>query len=295
MGRELKRVPLDFAWPLNKPWSGFINHHASAMIDCPHCENGYSPEYAALQKLWYSHLGGGFKPEMRGSTPYEPTDPKVREIIRRKISRGLDSVLFYGTGEDAVTREARRMCDLWNSAWSHHLNQQDVDALINSGRLMGFTHEWTHGKGWRKKRGKVVVTPKMVNDWSLEGIAHDCINCSIVLGAELKRRGQSSTCKHCKGHGYTWPDTASKRRYDRWKPTQPPKGDGYQLWETVSEGSPITPVFATPDELADWLVVNDDSVTRNQTREGWLRFINGPGWAPSLVVDGLGVRSGVEL
>jgi hypothetical protein len=29
----------------------------------------------------------------------------------------------------------------------------------------------------------------------------------------------------------------------------PPTGDGYQLWETTSEGSPISPVFATLDEL----------------------------------------------
>lgn len=32
----------------------------------------------------------------------------------------------------------------------------------------------------------------------------------------------------------------------------PPKGDGYQLWETTSEGSPISPVFATLDELCSW-------------------------------------------
>lgn len=30
---------------------------------------------------------------------------------------------------------------------------------------------------------------------------------------------------------------------------EPPTGDGFQLWETTSEGSPITPVFATLDEL----------------------------------------------
>ena len=27
MGREIKRVPLDFDWPLNKTWEGFLNPH----------------------------------------------------------------------------------------------------------------------------------------------------------------------------------------------------------------------------------------------------------------------------
>ena len=304
MGRELKRVPLDFAWPIDKIWHGFINHHADAQIKCPHCEGGYSPQYTKLHKMWYSHLGGGFTPEMRGSVPYLPTDPLVQAVIRRKLERtkhvdrgGYSYYSEFGrlTEQQTIDKEARRMCELWNSAWSHHLNQQDVAALIKGGRLMDFTHEWTQGKGWRKKRGKIVVTPKMVNDWSLEGMAHDCINCSMVLRAELKRLKQPYICAHCKGENHTWPDAASKRRYNRWKPTEPPKGDGYQIWENVSEGSPISPVFAKPEDLADWMIANDTSITRGSTRDQWLKFINGPGYAPSMIASpATGVVSGVE-
>lgn len=32
----------------------------------------------------------------------------------------------------------------------------------------------------------------------------------------------------------------------------PPKGEGYQLWNTTSEGSPASPVFPTLDELCAW-------------------------------------------
>lgn len=32
----------------------------------------------------------------------------------------------------------------------------------------------------------------------------------------------------------------------------PPVGEGYQLWETTSEGSPVSPVFQTMDELCEW-------------------------------------------
>lgn len=37
---------------------------------------------------------------------------------------------------------------------------------------------------------------------------------------------------------------------------EPPKGEGYQLWNTTSEGSPISPVFETLDKLCEWCEVN---------------------------------------
>lgn len=33
---------------------------------------------------------------------------------------------------------------------------------------------------------------------------------------------------------------------------EPPKGEGYQLWETTTEGSPLSPVFPSLEELCDW-------------------------------------------
>ncbi len=42
------------------------------------------------------------------------------------------------------------------------------------------------------------------------------------------------------------------KKRGRWQPTEPPTGEGYQLWETVSEGSPISPVFASTEALAAW-------------------------------------------
>ena len=43
-----------------------------------------------------------------------------------------------------------------------------------------------------------------------------------------------------------------KQQYEDWQETEPPAGDGYQLWENCSEGSPVSPVFATLDELCAW-------------------------------------------
>lgn len=45
--------------------------------------------------------------------------------------------------------------------------------------------------------------------------------------------------------------------YEKWfKSTEPPEGDGYQLWETTSEGSPQSPVFKTIDELCTYAAAN---------------------------------------
>lgn len=52
----------------------------------------------------------------------------------------------------------------------------------------------------------------------------------------------------------------------------PPKGEGYQLWETTSEGSPVSPVFATLDTLCEWCEGNatvfaDHKATRDQWKK----------------------------
>ena len=60
----------------------------------------------------------------------------------------------------------------------------------------------------------------------------------------------------------------------------PPKGQGYQLWETTSEGSPISPVFVTLDELCEWCEKNATVFANiHATKEEWkamlTRFENG--------------------
>lgn len=65
---------------------------------------------------------------------------------------------------------------------------------------------------------------------------------------------------------FDWPDGEVWKGYlisdgqcdeaDEWEHEEPPTGAGWQLWETTSEGSPISPVFASAEELADWCEVN---------------------------------------
>ena len=69
----------------------------------------------------------------------------------------------------------------------------------------------------------------------------------------------------------------------------------YQMYEDTTEGTPISPVFATPEELARWLADNVASAFAGQTAsyDAWLRVCLG-GFAPSAVMDAKGLRSGVE-
>lgn len=66
------------------------------------------------------------------------------------------------------------------------------------------------------------------------------------------------------------------------------------MYEDCSEGTPISPAFATPDELAHWLADNGASAFGSDTAtyEQWLAMCK-RGWAPSMVIDGAGARSGV--
>lgn len=74
----------------------------------------------------------------------------------------------------------------------------------------------------------------------------------------------------------------------------------YQMYEDTSEGTPISPVFASPEEVARWCADNGASAFGGQTAsyEHWLRVARG-GFAPSAVMvirpDGSGsLMSGVE-
>jgi len=288
MGREIRRVPLDFDWPLNKTWEGFLSPDSLDGKDCPDCENGYSPQAKNLHDLWYGHIP--FDPTSTGSTPWRADTPAIRTRAERNVADAPD---YYGSGEPAVAREAQRLADHFNSGWLHHLSQDDVDALIKAGRLHDFTHTWTREDGWQPKEPAVVPTAAEVNEWSLRGFGHDAINASVVVSARCEREGVNATCQTCDGHATIEAYPGQRADAEAWEPTDPPNGDGWQLWETVSEGSPISPVFATSDELASWM-------SDPERGDRWVppavaaKFI-ADGWAPSFIGSvSTGLVSGVE-
>jgi hypothetical protein len=67
------------------------------------------------------------------------------------------------------------------------------------------------------------------------------------------------------------------------------------MYETTSEGTPISPAFETPEELAQWLVDNNASAFGRSTGsyEGWLRVAMG-GYAPSMIITDGVMKTGVD-
>jgi hypothetical protein len=89
-------------------------------------------------------------------------------------------------------------------------------------------------------------------------------------------------CQRCDGDGEIATDE-QKATHDAWEPAEIPTGDGWQMWQTVSEGGPISPVFATADELAVWMTENKCTINGPfGSVESAMRFIDA-GWAPSFI------------
>lgn len=124
--------------------------------------------------------------------------------------------------------------------------------------------------------------------------------------------------KEGKHHDQLNGSAAGHARYAEWA-GDPPQHEYYrpewtkeertwfQVYETVSEGTPVTPPFATREELVEYLVQNGDFWDQQRraegdsimncapwTREAAERFVMGSGWAPSLIMSGGKVMSGVE-
>jgi hypothetical protein len=292
------RVPLSFDWPLNKTWKGYLTPEELFGEDCPDCEHGYSWQYEALEKLWYGYTP--FDPAMTGSKPLTVDTPAVRQFAERNVFRAPE---YYGTGEVAIVREAQRLIGMWNQQWSHHLSQEDVDVLLEAGRLRDLTHTFDPKREgadrWQEIEPPVRPTPEQVQAWNILTMGHDSSNAWYVIKARCERYGTPTECATCEGHASLEKYPGQREECEAWEWVEPETGPGWQLWETVSEGSPISPVFETPEELARWMSsakyrwgVSDGS---NIPYEDALAFVK-EGWAPSFVVTaGQGLESGVEF
>lgn len=84
-------------------------------------------------------------------------------------------------------------------------------------------------------------------------------------------------CPDCAGQGETETYPGQRAEADAWEPTDPPEGDGWQLWSTTTEGHPMTPVFATAEALAEHCATADVSWFGHDgaTYEQWLRSFVG--------------------
>lgn len=230
MGRELKRVPLDFDWPLGMIWKGFLNPYASQ--DCTACgKSGYNPETKKIYDSWY----------------------------------------------DFENRRGRYDC------WCYNLTQEDVQALLDAGRLWDFTRVPRPGQedlprwenGWLKESNGYIPTAEEVNAWARQGTGHDGINHWVCAKAKAERLGVYGLCKYCQGKGYIFATPEIEKLHEEWESFEPPEGEGYQLWSTTTEGHPMSPVFKTLNELCEWCADNETTFgSFKATAEEWRKMLD---------------------
>jgi hypothetical protein len=220
MGRTLKRVPLEFEWPLHQIWRGYVNPYRAH--DCKACE------------------GQGFNPET------------------------------FKIYQDCYGRERP------GSRWINRITQDEVEALLAAGRLRDFTHHSTPD-GYAAIVPRPTITAQQVNDaYERSGcFVHDAINHSILVETRARRLGVFGNCRTCNGTGEIWCDEKFATLRDDWERIEPPTGSAYQLWETTSEGSPVSPPFETLNDLCRWC--QDNATTFGSFKvsaDEWYRMLD---------------------
>lgn len=246
MGRELKRVPLDFDWPLKKIWEGFLNPYYKYHLNCPDCEvSGYAPWAKQLQDEWYGYhkedwvwVVPGERRYNKAALKYNFTEKDLLPMMKGGAFRDLLGWTIYD--EDT---------DTW---W-----------------------EWQGEGDYRKK--VTVPQPELPSlKEAIDFMIHAPITGSAGLHGLIEGRanGRGWECPTCKGKGQVWLKEEYEAMADAWEETPIPEGEGYQLWETTSEGSPVSPVFETLDDLCAWC--GDNATTFGSTKvskEEWKKML----------------------
>ena len=233
MGREVRRVPIDFDWPLNKVWRGFLMPESLSERPCDACDGqGTTDAREALARTAYLllMLDDDLECQQRG----RPLHPYFQSF-------------FYGPRPSADIRE--------------------------------------FGVGLAGRSG----------GWG----GHDSIDQWHALDAIIRAAGLDpevwGLCPTCQGHGSLERYPGQRADADAWEPTDPPEGEGWQYWETVSEGSPISPVFATAEALSHWLQTDYRWGSGGPLTKEQADSMVQTGWAPSFIVDSTGLHRGEEV
>lgn len=236
MGRQIQRVPLDFDWPLEKTWEGFLLPKELRERECETC--------------------GG-----RGTT------------TARRWAEATVMALLMLTDDLREQRRGRPMHPYFNKypiiGWGTRPSEDIAELTAGLAGRSGVDRAFGHDTLDRWAATDRVVT---------------------AAGLDPKVWGK---CADCAGAGSTEAYPGQRAEAEAWEPMDPPTGEGWQLWQTVSEGSPISPVFPTARDLAVWLTTPGANWGKPfGDVESALRFVEA-GWAPSLmsspttgVVDG---------
>jgi len=207
VGRELKRVPLNFDHPIGEIWPGYLSPDYR---ECPSndCDNGSTLAGAWLEAITHLLMMSG---ETGDGDRERPLHPWLEAVALRpdrrpgpqmaELTVGLAGRQPVFIGHDAIDR-------------------------------------WSASK-------KIIAAAGLPEGWG--------------------------TCDVCEGSAQH-PD--DKEAAEAWEPTDPPTGEGYQMWGTTSEGNPMTPVFETLRELAEYCSAHCTTfASMTASVEGWEQML----------------------
>ena len=145
--------------------------------------------------------------------------------------------------------------------------------------------DWEHPKTKPDYRSRQLVGYQPMHDRSFEEAAREWMDAAIAWD-----NGTDPDCaQHKAKHPFYWQWSNMPPNPAYYRPKWTSEPTHYQVYETVTEGTPVTPHFATKAELIDWLVEHGDDWDHGKgwSRESATSFVEEE-WAPSLVIaDGV--------
>lgn len=256
MGREVRRVPLDFDWPMNTVWEGFLtpdNLHENPCTDC--FSSGSTPA-----RQWLDRVG-------------LMIDQLVQDVDDQAAGKNMHPWLK----EDSYPPVDRSSAVSRNGFFVNYEVVRPSEDILEFAQALVKDDEYEHNRVL--SRGSFAQN-------------RYAITSGLIRSAGLPKGW--GVCPTCDGRGSVEAYEGQRAAGDAWEPTGPPEGEGWQLWETVSEGSPISPVFEDSEGLVSWMISPEyEQKLSPLTRAQAENFVNS-GSAPSFVLDNSGLRSGEQ-
>jgi hypothetical protein len=228
-------------------------------IECKECNGtGYHPDALWISESFYNH-----------STPFVRHDKDSFFYDKNYSAEFPDEEILAKYG-DQFLKFCEEMRD-GDGHWDDKITQDEVEALVNDGRLWDFTRVPLNdeqaeevkqkveagGNNWLPHNNGRIPTAEEVNNKQHErGFgSHDGINRGILISRRCERLGVPTTCPTCEGHGYVYTAPDAHVRLTLWV-LHPRKGcsRGVEI-ETIQQ-----------NELPEVYKLLKEASTRNRKR-----------------------------
>jgi hypothetical protein len=176
---------------------------------------GPGEDYMASEGADKGWSGGVSHETWKDFEPWKLDD--LNECVNFYFYVHRDSKDCAACGQSGYNRATRKISDNFyahegdsDDRWVDKITQDEVDALLKEGRLMGFnTHTWdTDRKEYVRNESVPLPTAEQVNAQNRPGAKgfsrHDAINRMILIETRAKRLGVYGHCADCAGKGYIY-------------------------------------------------------------------------------------------